>query len=401
METQLINRFERRVRELGLPLGIRLWNGAAITPPVAPRVTIAVRSPKVLLSLLNPSMGKLARHYVEAELDVEGDARDIVHVAEALSGAQENAQHGGSRLLNWIGHTRRFDRKAIRHHYDVGDEFYGLWLDPRRVYSCAYFKRADDTLEIAQEQKLDHICRKLQLQPGERFLDVGCGWGALAMWAAQHYQVRALGITLSEDQHDYARRRIREQGLEGQCEVQLLDYRDVPEDQPFDKIASVGMLEHVGRSNLPIYFGKLFRLLKPGGLAMNHGITLNVVGQDQLGSGIGDFINEYVFPGGELVHISRLVAEMAAQGLECRDVESLRPHYAKTLWHWVERLEAQREAAIKCVGEKIFRVWRIYMAGSANSFERGWLSVHQVLAGKPLPDGTLPLPLSRDYIYAG
>lgn len=401
METQLINRFERRVRELGLPLGIRLWNGAAITPPVAPRVTIAVRSPKVLLSLLNPSMGKLARHYVEAELDVEGDARDIVHVAEALSGAQGNAQHGGSRLLNWIGHTRRFDRKAIRHHYDVGDEFYGLWLDPRRVYSCAYFKRADDTLEIAQEQKLDHICRKLQLQPGERFLDVGCGWGALAMWAAQHYQVRALGITLSEDQHDYARRRIREQGLEGQCEVQLLDYRDVPEDQPFDKIASVGMLEHVGRSNLPIYFGKLFRLLKPGGLAMNHGITLNVVGQDQLGSGIGDFINEYVFPGGELVHISRLVAEMAAQGLECRDVESLRPHYAKTLWHWVERLEAQREAAIKCVGEKIFRVWRIYMAGSANSFERGWLSVHQVLAGKPLPDGTLPLPLSRDYIYAG
>jgi cyclopropane-fatty-acyl-phospholipid synthase len=401
METQLINRFERRVRELGLPLGIRLWNGAAITPPVAPRVTIAVRSPKVLLSLLNPSMGKLARHYVEAELDVEGDARDIVHIAEALSSAQENAHQGGSRLLNWIGHTRRFDRKAIRHHYDVGDEFYGLWLDPRRVYSCAYFKRADDTLAIAQEQKLDHICRKLQLQPGERFLDVGCGWGALAMWAAQHYKVRALGITLSEHQHDYARRRIREEGLEGQCDVQLLDYRDVPEDEPFDKIASVGMLEHVGRSNLPIYFGKLFRLLKPGGLAMNHGITLNVVGQDQLGSGIGDFINEYVFPGGELVHISRLVAEMAAQGLECRDVESLRPHYAKTLWHWVERLEAQREAAIKCVGEKLFRVWRIYMAGSANSFERGWLSVHQVLAGRPLPDGTLPLPLSRDYIYAG
>jgi cyclopropane-fatty-acyl-phospholipid synthase len=183
--------------------------------------------------------------------------------------------------------------------------------------------------------------------------------------------------------------------------VKLLDYRDVPEDQPYDKISSVGMFEHVGRKNLPLYFGKLFRLLKPGGLAMNHGITLNVVGQDQLGSGIGDFINEYVFPGGELVHISRLVAEMAAQGLECRDVESLRPHYAKTLWHWVERLEAQREAAIKCVGEKLFRVWRIYMAGSANSFERGWLSVHQVLAGRPLPDGTLPLPLSRDYIYAG
>src|SRR5688572_9060665 len=300
METQLINRFERRIRELGLPLGVRLWNGVTVAPAVAPRVTVGVRSPKVLMSLLNPSMGKLARHYVEQELDVEGDARDIVRMAEELSGAQANSGSGSSRLLQWMRHTRSFDRKAIRHHYDVGEDFYQLWLDRRRVYSCAYFKRADDTLEIAQEQKLDLICRKLKLQPGERFLDVGCGWGALVMWAAQHYKVRATGITLSEHQHEYARQRIKAEGLEGVCDVQLLDYRDVPEDEPFDKIASVGMLEHVGRSNLPLYFGKLFRLLKPGGLAMNHGITLNVMGQDQLGSGIGEFIDHYVFPGGEL-----------------------------------------------------------------------------------------------------
>jgi len=400
METQLINRFERRIRELGLPLGIRLWNGAAITPAVEPRVTIALRTPKVLASLLNPSMGKLARHYVEQELDVEGDARDVVRIAEELSGVKANAGSGGSRLLKWISHTRRFDRKAIRHHYDVGDEFYRLWLDRRRVYSCAYFKRADDTLDIAQEQKLDLICRKLRLKPGERLLDVGCGWGALVMWAARHYKVRATGVTLSRNQHDYARARIREEGLEGVCGVQLLDYRDVPENEPFDKIASVGMLEHVGRSTLPLYFGKLFRLLKPGGLVMNHGITLNVVGADQLGSGIGEFIDDYVFPGGELVHVSQLISDMSAQGLECRDVESLRPHYAKTLWQWVERLEANREAAIAAAGEKIYRVWRIYMAGSANSFERGWLSIHQVLAGRPDAGGSLPLPLSRDYIYA-
>ena len=400
METQLINRFERRIRELGLPLGVRLWNGVTVAPAVAPRVTVGVRSPKVLMSLLNPSMGKLARHYVEQELDVEGDARDIVRMAEELSGAQANSGSGSSRLLQWMRHTRSFDRKAIRHHYDVGEDFYQLWLDRRRVYSCAYFKRADDTLEIAQEQKLDLICRKLRLQPGERFLDVGCGWGALVMWAAQHYKVRATGITLSEHQHEYARQRIKAEGLEGVCDVQLLDYRDVPEDEPFDKIASVGMLEHVGRSNLPLYFGKLFRLLKPGGLAMNHGITLNVMGQDQLGSGIGEFIDDYVFPGGELVHVSQLLAEMSAQGLECRDVESLRPHYAKTLWQWVDRLEQNREAAIAAVGEKVFRVWHIYMAGSANSFERGWLSVFQVLAGRPASDGTLPLPLARDYIYA-
>lgn len=400
MDTQLINRFERRIRELGLPLGVRLWNGNAITPAVEPRVTIALRTPKVLLSLLNPSMGKLARHYVEQELDVEGEARDVVRIAEELSGARGNAGSGSSRLFRWISHTRGFDRKAIRHHYDVGDDFFKLWLDRRRVYSCAYFKRADDNLEIAQEQKLDLICRKLQLQPGERFLDVGCGWGALVMWAARHYKVRATGITLSQNQHDYAQARIREEGLEDTCEVQLLDYRDVPEKDPFDKIASVGMLEHVGRSNLPLYFGKLFRLLKPGGLVMNHGITLNVIGASQLGSGIGEFIDEYVFPGGELVHVSQLIADMSEQGLECRDVESLRPHYAKTLWHWVDRLEANREAAIAAVGEKIYRVWRIYMAGSANSFERGWLSIHQVVAGRPHADGTLPLPLSRDYIYA-
>ena len=400
METQLINRFERRIRELGLPLGVRLWNGVTVAPAVTPRVTVGVRSPKVLMSLLNPSMGKLARHYVEQELDVEGDARDIVRMAEELSGAQANSGSGSSRLLQWMRHTRSFDRKAIRHHYDVGEDFYQLWLDRRRVYSCAYFKRADDTLEIAQEQKLDLICRKLKLQPGERFLDVGCGWGALVIWAAQHYKVRATGITLSEHQHEYARQRIKAEGLEGVCDVQLLDYRDVPEDEPFDKIASVGMLEHVGRSNLPLYFGKLFRLLKPGGLAMNHGITLNVMGQDQLGSGIGEFIDDYVFPGGELVHVSQLLAEMSAQGLECRDVESLRPHYAKTLWQWVDRLEQNREAAIAAVGEKVFRVWHIYMAGSANSFERGWLSVFQVLAGRPASDGTLPLPLARDYIYA-
>lgn len=399
MQTQLINRFERRIRELGLPLGIRLWNGTAVNPAVPPRVTIEVRSPKVLASLVNPSMGKLARHYVEQELDIEGEAREIVRMSEELSGAQSLAGGKTLNLRKWIGHSRRFDRKAISHHYDVGDEFFQLWLDRRRVYSCAYFRRADDSLEIAQEQKLDLICRKLRLSPGERFLDVGCGWGALVMWAARHYKVRATGITLSQNQHDYARARIREEGLEELCDVHLLDYRDVPEDEPFDKIASVGMLEHVGRTNLPLYFGKLFRLLRPGGLVMNHGITLNMVGQDELGSGIGEFIDDYVFPGGELAHVSQLIAEMSSQGLECRDVESLRPHYARTLWQWVERLEANRTAAIAAVGEKVFRIWRIYMAGSAHAFERGWLSVFQVLAGRPTADGTITLPLARDYIY--
>ena len=395
----VLGKVEQRLRQLGVPLSVTLWDGKRLAPAVTPSVNVTIRSPAALASLANATMGKLARHYVEQQLDVEGEARQIIRVSEALSDAP-SAPSKGSRLRKWIGHSRGFDSKAIRYHYDVSDDFYGLWLDPRRVYSCGYFRRADDTLAMAQEQKLDHICRKLQLKPGDRFLDVGCGWGALIMWAAEHYQVQATGITLSRNQHDYARRRIAEAGLSDRCEVRLLDYRDVPEDEPFDRIASVGMFEHVGRKNLPVYFAKLYRLLKPGGLVLNHGITLNAVDGEELGSDIGSFIEEYVFPGGELTHVSTVIAEMSQQGLESWDVESLRPHYARTLWSGVDNLEANRDAALKTVGEKIYRIWRIYMAGSAHAFERGWMSIYQILAGKALPNGRLATPSSRDYIYA-
>jgi cyclopropane-fatty-acyl-phospholipid synthase len=397
----VLGRIEERLRALAVPMSITLWNGQRLTTAPAPRVSVTVRNPQVLASLAQPTMGKLARYYVEQQLDVEGEARQILALTEALAGTPDRAHGTMLRLRNWIGHTRVFDSKAIKQHYDVGDEFFGLWLDARRVYSCGYFRRAEDTLDAAQEQKLDHICRKLQLRPGERFLDIGCGWGALVMWAAERYGVRATGITLSENQHAYARQRIEEAGLQDRCEVRLLDYRDVPEDSAYDKIASVGMFEHVGRKNLPIYFGKIRGLLKPGGLMLNHGITLNSVGRHELGSDIGDFIDEYVFPGGELTHISHVIEEMSEQGLESWDVESLRPHYARTLWQWVERLEARREQAIALVGEKAYRIWRIYMAGSAHAFERGWMSIYQVLAGRPFADGRLGLPSTREYIYAG
>lgn len=252
----------------------------------------------------------------------------------------------------------------------------------------------------AQEQKLDHICRKLNLQPNECLLDIGCGWGGLILWAAENYGVHTTGITLSQNQHDYVQTQIQIRGLQNQVKVHLMDYRDVPEIQTFDKIASVGMFEHVGRGNLAKYFTKIYRLLKPGGLVMNHGITASSLHAEGLGSGISDFIEEYVFPGGELVHVSQVIQSLSTHGLECWDVESLRPHYARTLWHWVDRLETQRQAAIAIVGEEKYRIWQIYMAGSAHAFERGWMSIFQILAGKPQADGRLPYPLTRDHVYS-
>lgn len=396
----VLGQLEQRIRNLDVPIAVKLWNGRELAADSQPRVRVTVRSPTVLPALVHPTMGSLAKHYVEERLDIDGEAREVLRLGEAFAAAPTDGSGKASRLRQWMRHTRAFDSKAIRQHYDVSDDFFALWLDTRRVYSCAYFRRPDDTLDRAQEQKLDHICRKLLLKPGERFLDVGCGWGALIMWAAEHYRVHATGITLSEHQYEYATRRIREAGLQDFCEVRLLDYRDVAEDAPFDKIASVGMFEHVGRKNLPLYFAKLQRLLKPGGLIMNHGITLNNLGQAELGSDIGSFIDEYVFPGGELTHISHVLEEMSAQGLESWDVESLRMHYARTLWQWVERLEANRSAALEKVGEKVYRIWRIYMAGSAHAFERGWMSIYQVLAGKPDSDGRLSVPATREYIYA-
>jgi len=400
LSSRNLARIERRLSEAGVPLTVRLWDGTTVGAGSDARVALTLKSPAAISAIARPTLGELARRYVEQQLDVEGSARDVLRVTEALCGATTAVRSERLRLHPWGRHTRFFERKAVTSHYDVGDEFFGLWLDRLRVYSCAYFRRADDTLDRAQEQKLDHICRKLRLAPGERFLDIGCGWGALALHAASRYRVQSLGITLSRNQHDYAQRRIRELGLEGRCEVRLLDYRDVPDDGTYDKIASIGMFEHVGTRNLGRYFGKIAALLRPGGVVLNHGITLNAPDQKELGSGIGKFIDDYVFPGGELVHVSRVIAEMAQHGLESVDIEGLRPHYARTLWAWVERLEANRAAAIATVGEKAYRIWRVYMAGSAHAFERGWMSVYQVLAGKVRENGALALPPTRDDLYA-
>jgi cyclopropane-fatty-acyl-phospholipid synthase len=401
LEARIVGLVEERLKRVKVPVNLRLWDGQFIRAQQPAPVTLTIRSPSVLTQLARPSLGKLARSYVEGEIDIEGDLRDVLRLGEQLVSGQDGVYQPRDRRWKWWRHSRSADRRNIQHHYDVGNDFYGLWLDRNRVYSCGYYRTPEDTLDAAQEQKLDHICRKLMLEPGERLLDIGCGWGGLILWAARRYGVKALGITLSDGQHAYVRERIRELGLEDAVDVRLLDYRDVPEDEPFDKIASVGMFEHVGRRNLPAYFGKIQRLLKPGGLVMNHGITTNSLEGAQLGSGIGEFVEEYVFPGGELLHVSTVVEEMGRQGLEVWDAECLRPHYARTLWHWVDRLAARRDEARRLVGEKKLRVWLIYMAGSAHAFARGWISVYQLLGVKPQPNGAAPCPLTREHLYRG
>jgi cyclopropane-fatty-acyl-phospholipid synthase len=295
-------------------------------------------------------------------------------------------------------HTKKGDRDAIQYHYDVSNDFYSLWLDRNMVYSCAYFRRESDTLELAQEQKLDHILNKLMVRPGERFLDIGCGWGALILRAARKYGAKATGVTLSRNQFEFTSRRIREEGLEGRCEVRLQDYRDIPDEGTYDKIASVGMFEHVGLKHLGGYFSKVRSLLAENGLVMNHGITASDPDNSWVGLGAGEFINRYVFPHGELPHLSLVLREMALAGFEIADVESLRRHYARTCLEWAKGLEANRERAIASAGEKRFRIWQIYLAGCAHGFANEWMNIYQVLARKE--GGSVnPLPLTREYMY--
>ena len=392
---------ERKIAELGLPVAVDLWNEKKLLGKTPHLATLKFSSPSTLLLLSNPSLGKFAESYVEGKVDFQGRIHDVIELLLPLIGLPNAAQRKANlNKLKFWRHTRLSDRKAISSHYDVSNDFYALWLDQRRVYSCAYFKNPDDSLDQAQEQKLDHICRKLALKPGERFLDIGCGWGGLILWAAENYGVSSVGITISQNQFDYVTEYVQKYGLTGKVEVRLMDYRDLPETEAFDKIASVGMFEHVGVRNLPVYFRKINRLLKPGGLVLNHGITSVTFEDETLDNENRRFIDKYVFPDGELTHISRVLEVMAREGLECSDIENLRPHYAKTLWHWVDRLETNQDKALELVGEKKYRIWRTYMAGFAVAFERNWDALHQVLAGKPLENGQPAYPLTREYIYS-
>ena len=399
----LQSRVEKKIAELKshgeLPLAIELWNGKRYALAERTDVTLRVPGARALKYLADPDLATLGRAYVEGHIDVEGPIAEAMRTAEALARSWGRPKKGRLPSLLHHLHNKKTDAEVVQYHYDVSNDFYALWLDPRMVYSCAYFRDANDTLEAAQEQKLDHLCRKLRLQPGDRFLDIGCGWGALVLWAAERYGVQATGVTLSKNQHALANARIQDAGLGDRCRVLLQDYRDVPGEGVFDKIASVGMFEHVGLKNLPQYFRTLHRLLADGGIALNHGITAVDVESREVGLGAGEFIEQYVFPHGELPHLSLVVRDTSAAGLEVTDVETLRLHYAKTLAHWSARLEQNLDAAQAHAGEKRLRIWRLYLAGCAHAFERNWCTVHQVQVVKSTRPGDSPLPLTREYLY--
>lgn len=400
---------------------IRLWDGTTLEADAgrAARFTVVLKHPGALRAMfLSPSELSLGEAYIYDDFDVEGDIEGIFPAVNALLGdlrlgvvaKLRQARHllalpatRRPRLgrqpakLEGRVHSLERDRQAVRYHYDRSNDFFQLFLDRRMVYTCAYFRRPDEDLDTAQERKLDYVCRKLRLRPGERLLDIGCGWGGLVIHAAQRYGVDATGVTLSEEQARLAGERIRSAGLQARCRVELRDYREVEAAGGFDKATSIEMFEAVGEARLAEYFGQVHRLLRPGGVFLNQGISCSIEQPPQTGP---SFTSQYVFPDGELSPISTVARLAEGAGFEVRDLESLREHYPLTLRRWVANLEARCDAARRLTDEVTYRIWRLYMAGSAHSFASGWLRLYHLLLVKPSGAGVSGLPLGRGDWYA-
>jgi cyclopropane-fatty-acyl-phospholipid synthase len=384
--------------QANLPARLVLWNGQQLDFGhfAAPQVTLKVNSASALPLLLEPSLDNLGEAYVKGKIDIEGKLSDIITISYSLARSTVTNASKLARVRRYFSHSKTSDKKAIQYHYDVSNEFYKLWLDENMVYSCAYFENGDEDLGTAQLKKIDHILKKIQVQPGQRLLDIGCGWGALVLRAAEKFGARCVGVTLSQNQFDLATERVKAAGLADRIEIRLQDYRDV--QGQFDRITSVGMFEHVGRKNLPAYFGKICELLDDDGVAMNHGITSSDSESGETALGGGEFIDRYVFPDGELPHIGLALESMQRGGLEAVDIESLRRHYAHTLDLWSENFEAHAEAAKKLVDDEKFRIWRVYLAGCAYAFENDDVSIYQIVCRKA-GRSAKTLPWSRRYMY--
>lgn len=420
---------------------INLWGMAEIPADGDPEFSLVLNHPGALRRMFSPPVELSAGEaYIYGDFDIEGDIYAFYNLLDILlshnfspreatrlvtdiqrlpkSGPEHEIVRQPANLRGQV-HSRQRDLEAIRFHYNVGNKFYSLWLDHLMQYSCGYFPTGNEDLDTAQENKIEHICRKLRLKPGEKLLDIGCGWGGLAITAAKNYGVKAVGVTISDEQVAYAQDKIASMSLGDQVSIEMRDYRDL-EHESFDKIVSVGMFEHVGRTHLPEYFSQVYQLLKPAGLFLNHGIArggqpadldlLKGLNNRQRPNavqayferkvlGAGSFSQHYIFPDGELVPVSEanLIAE--ASGFEVRDLENLREHYALTLRNWVHRLEEHQVEATALVSESVYRTWRLFMSFSAVQFERADIGVCQSLLAKPVK-GNVSLPMSREDIYS-
>ncbi|MFN2588045.1 MAG: class I SAM-dependent methyltransferase [Actinomycetota bacterium] len=403
------------------PVRVEAWDGSLAGHANAP-TTIVFESPDALRRILYaPNELGLARAYVAGDLDVRGDVFGLFALRDAMAAPAEETDLRVPRLellrlarrtgalgrplprpreearLSGRRHSLARDARAIAHHYDVSNEFYRLVLGETMTYSCAYFARPDVTLDEAQHAKHEHVCRKLRLRPGMRLLDVGCGWGGMAMHAAGEHGVTVVGVTISRRQAELAAKRVAEAGLADRVTIRLQDYRDIS-DGPYDAISSIGMFEHVGLSHLGAYLGRLHDLLRPRGRLLNHAISRAHPKRTSFAP--KSFIARFVFPDGELHEVGSVVTAMQGLGFEVRDVESLREHYATTLRAWVRNLEAGWGEAVQRAGRARARIWRLYMAGSAAAFDAGRINVHQVLAVKPDSTGASALPPTREAWYA-
>lgn len=376
-----------------------LWNGQHLDLGKfqTPLVTVHVKGSSALPYLLAPSMDRLGEAYVTGKIDFEGRLTDIINAGFALAKSTVSESRKNIKdLSRFFTHTKKEDKKAIQFHYDLSNEFYRLWLDRNMVYSCAYFEDGEEDLDTAQLKKIDHILTKIKVRPGDALLDIGCGWGALVLRAAEKFGAKCVGITLSEKQFALATERVKQAGLENQIEIRLEDYRDIKGQ--FDRITSVGMFEHVGRKNLPMYFRRIHDLLKDGGMAMNHGITATDPDEADRNYGAGEFLDKYVFPHGELPHLSRAIHDMQEGGLEVIDVENLRRHYARTCAIWADNFEKQTPTIKSLIDAEHYRVWRIYLAGCAYGFLQDQICVYQVLCHKSGKTADT-MDWSRRYIY--
>jgi cyclopropane-fatty-acyl-phospholipid synthase len=398
---------------------VRAWDGTVweADPGQPARFTLVLQHPGAIRKMFWPPRPEsIGEAYIFDDIDIEGDIHAFFSLTGYLYALRSGlglgqklrwlkrlfSLPGGSRprtgrsaaRLSGALHSLERDRQAVSYHYDVSNDFFQLWLDRRMIYTCAYFADASDDIDRAQERKLDYICRKLRLSPGDRLLDIGCGWGGLVMYAAQQYGVHALGITVSQPQVEFAQERIRQAGLQDRCRVEFQDYREV--SGTFDKLVSVGMFEQIGGEMLPLYFQKAYSLLRPGGIFLNHGISQSSWVRNPRNQA---FSQRYVFPDGELkpLHITLQAAEQAR--LEVRDVESLREHYILTLQNWVRRLEAHADEARKLTDETAYRIWRVYMAGAADAFRAARINLYQTLLVKP-DRGVSGLPLTRADWYS-